>query len=63
MVAHQRASHRGHTCAELAGSTRLPEDRAPSPPSPNIETTFTISPLSFHRGKLQVEVYCNRLIV
>ena len=47
----------------MAGSPHLFEDRVPSPPSPNIETTFTLSSLSFHRGKLQFEVYCNHLIV
>ena len=31
--------------------------------SSNIETTFTLSSLSFHRGKLQFEVSCNHLIV
>ena len=36
----------------------FPEERAPFP---NIETTFTLSSLSFHRGKLQFEVYCNHL--
>ena len=30
--------------------------------SSNIETLFTLSSLSFHRGKLQFEVYCNHLI-
>ena len=63
MVAHQRAACSWHTRAELAGSPRLPEDRAPSPTSPNNETTFTLSSLSFHTGKLQFEVYCNHLIV
>ena len=63
MVAHQGAARSWHTRAEMAGSPHLSEDRAPSPPSPNIETTFTLSSLSFHRGKLQFEVYCNHLIV
>ena len=63
MVVHFRAAPSWHTCAESAGSPRLPEDRAPSPPSPNIETTFSHSSLSFHKGKLQFEVFCNHLIV
>ena len=63
MVAQQGAARSWHTRAEMAGSPHLFEDRVPSPPSPNIETTFTLSSLSFHRGKLQFEVYCNHLIV
>ena len=63
MVAHQGAGRSWHTGADMADSAHLSEDRAPSPPSPNIETTFTLSSLSFHRGKLQFEVYCNKLIV
>ena len=63
MAAHQGAASSGHTSAEMAGSPHLSEDRVPSPPSPNNETTFTLSSLSFHRGKLQFEVYCNHLIV
>ena len=63
MVAQQGAARSWHTRAEMAGSPHLFEDRVPSPPSPNIETTFTLSSLSFHRGKLQFEMYCNHLIV
>ena len=63
VIAHQGAACSWHTRAEMAGSPHLFEDRVPSPPSPNIETTFTLSSLSFHRGKLQFEVYCNHLIV
>ena len=61
MVAHQGAARSWHTRAEMAGSPHLSEDRAPSSPSPNIETTFTRS--CFHGGELQFEVYCNQLIV
>ena len=63
MVAHQGAARSWHTRAEMAGSPHLSEDRAPSPPSFNIETTFTLSSLSFHRAKLQFEMNCNHLIV
>ena len=63
MVAHQGAARSWHTRAKMAGSPHLSEDRGPSPPSPKIETTFTLSSFSFHRGKLQFEVYCNHLIV
>ena len=63
MVAHQGAARSWHTRAKMAGSPHLSEDRAPSPPSPKIETTFTLSYFNFHRGKLQFEVYCNHLIV
>ena len=63
MVAHQGAARSWHTRAKMAGSPHLSEDRAPSPPSSDVETTFTLSSLSFHRGKLQFEVYCNHLIV
>ena len=58
MVTHQRVACSWNTRPDMAGSPHLPEDRAPSPPSPNIETAFT---LSFF--KLQFEVYCNHLIV
>ena len=47
----------------MAGSPHLSEDRAPSPPSRNIETTFTLSSLSFNKGKLQFAVYCNHPIL
>ena len=63
MVTHQRVACSWNARPDMAGSPHLPEDRASSPPSPNIETTFTLSSLSFHRGKLQFEVYCNHLIV
>ena len=63
MVAHQGAACSLHTRAEMADSPHLSKERAPPPPSFNIETTFTLSSLSFHRGKLQFEVYCNHLIV
>ena len=63
MLDHLRAARSWHTRTESAGSPRLPEDRVPYPPSPNIETIFTLISLSFHRGKLQFEVYCNHLIV
>ena len=63
MVAHQGAGRSWHTRAEMAECSSLSKDRAPSSPSPNIETTFTLSSLGFHRGKLQFEVYCNQLIV
>ena len=63
MVAHQGAARSWHTRAKMAGSPHLSKDRAPSPPSPKIETTYTLSSFSFHRGKLQFEVYCNHLIV
>ena len=64
MVVHIKGAARSwHTRAKMAGSPHLSEDRAPSPPSPKIETTFTLSSFSFHRGKLQFEVYCNHLIV
>ena len=63
MVAQQGAARGWHTRAKMAGSPHPSGDRVPSPPSPNIETTFTLSSLSFHRGKLQFEVYCNHLIV
>ena len=54
MVTHQGVARSWHTCAVMAGSPHLPEDRAPSPPSPNnisisnIETAFTLSSLSFN---------------
>ena len=63
MVAHQGAARSWYTHAEMAGSPHISEERAPSPPSFNIETTFTLSSLSFHRGKLQFEVYFNHVIV
>ena len=53
MVAQQGVARSWHTRAEMADSPHLSEDRVSSPPSPNIETTFTLSSLSFHRGKLQ----------
>ena len=58
MVTHQEVARSWHTRAEMAGSPHLLllEGRAPSPPSPNIETAFTLSSLSFHRGKLQFKV-------
>ena len=56
MLDHWRPARSWHTRTESAGSPRLPEDRAPYPPSPNIETIFTLSSLSFHRGKLQFKV-------
>ena len=56
MVTHQGVARGWHTCADMAGSPHLPEDRASSPPSPNIETAFTLSSLCFYRGKLQFEV-------
>ena len=60
MVTHQGVARSWHTRADMAGSHHLPEDRAPSPPSPNIiETAFTLSSISFHRGKLQFKVQMN----
>ena len=56
MVTHQGVARGWHTRADMAGSPHLPEDRASSPPSPNIETAFTLSSLCFYRGKLQFEV-------
>ena len=56
MVTHQGVARGWHTRADMAGSPHLPEDRASSPPSPNIETAFTLSSLCFSRGKLQFEV-------
>ena len=43
MVAEQGAARSWHTRAEMAGSPHLFEDRVPSPPSPNIERSFTLS--------------------
>ena len=56
MVTHQGVARGWHTLADMAGSPHLPEDRAPSPHSPNIDTASTLSSLSFHRGKLQFKV-------
>ena len=56
MVRHQGVARGCYTRADMAGSPHLPEDRASSPPSPNIETAFTLSSLCFYRGKLQFEV-------
>ena len=56
MVTHQGVARSWHTRADMAGSLHFPEDRAPSPPSPNIETAFTLSSLTFHRGKSQIKV-------
>ena len=56
MVTHQRVACSWNTRPDMAGSSQLPEDRASSPPSPNIETAFTLSSLCFYRGKLQFEV-------
>ena len=56
MVRHQGVARGCYTRADMAGSPHLPEDRAPSPHSPNIETAFTLSSLSFHRGKSQIKV-------
>ena len=55
MVAHQGAARSWHTRAKMADSAHLSKDRAPSPPFPKIETTFTLSSFSFHRGKLQLK--------
>ena len=63
MVTHQGVARSWHTRPDMDGSPHLPKDRAPSPPSPNIETAFALSSLSFHRGKLQFKVECNYLIV
>ena len=60
MVVHQGAGRSWHIGADMADSAHLSEDRAHPP---NIETTFTLRSFSFHRGKLQFEVYCNHLIV
>ena len=52
MVTHQRVACSWNTRPNMV----VPEDRASSPPSPNIETAFTLSSLCFYRGKLQFEV-------
>ena len=54
MVTHQGVARSWHTRPDMDGSPHLPKDRAPSPPSPNIETAFTLSSLRFHReeGKI-----------
>ena len=49
MVAQQGAARGWHTRAKMAGSPHPSGDRVPSPPSLNIETTFTLSYLSFQR--------------
>ena len=56
MVRHQGVARGCYTRADMAGSPHLPKDRASSPPSPYIETAFTLSSLCFYREKLQFEV-------
>ncbi len=41
MVVHQGAVRSWHTHAESAGSPSIPEDRAPSPPSPTLSGIST----------------------
>ena len=55
MVTHQGVARSWHTRVDMAGSPHIPEDRAPSPPSNDIETAFTLTFLSFQR-KIQFKV-------
>ena len=50
MVTHQRVACSWNTRPNMV----VPEDRASSPPSPNVETAFILSSLCFYRGKLHL---------